>query len=222
MIKILQLLIILFPWRLKRWALIKFFGFEIDITAKIGYSWIYPNKLIMCENARINHFTVAINLDLIQMNRNTYIGRNNWITGFSSVKHSKHFIHQKGRESKLIMGAESNITNHHHIDCTSPVILGKFVTVAGYYSQFLTHSINLKQNIQDSNSISLGDYTFIGTNSTILGGSVLPDYSVLAAKSLLNKKFDEAWGLYGGVPASKIKMISKDFKYFSRDQGYIY
>ena len=32
--------------------------------------------------------------------------------------------------------------------------------------------------------ITIGDYCFVGTNCVLLGGSVLPSYSVLAAKSL--------------------------------------
>jgi acetyltransferase-like isoleucine patch superfamily enzyme len=67
--------------------------------------------------------------------------------------------------------------------CTNVITIGKFVTVAGYSSQLLTHSINIELNIQDSHPISIGDYRFVGTASTILG-AILPAYSVLGSKSL--------------------------------------
>ena len=49
-------------------------------------------------------------------------------------------------------------TKYHHFDCTSNIHIGKFTTIAGYHSQFLTHSIDLYENRQDSNSILIGDY----------------------------------------------------------------
>ncbi|ADF50912.1 trimeric LpxA-like enzyme [Zunongwangia profunda SM-A87] len=119
------------------------------------------------------------------------------------------------------VGAHSAITKNHHIDCTSPIFIGKFVTIAGYQSQLLTHSINVYDNRQDSQSIYIGDYTFIGTNVVILGGSKLPAKSVLGAKALLNKSYEEEWMLYGGNPAKPIVPIQKDAKYFSRTKGYV-
>jgi acetyltransferase-like isoleucine patch superfamily enzyme len=116
----------------------------------------------------------------------------------------------------------SSITKNHHIDCTNLIQIGDFVTVAGYSSQLLTHSINIELNIQDSNPIMIGDYCFVGTSSTILGGSVLPGYSVLGANSLLNKPFVNPYRLYGGNPAKEIKALGHDFKYFTRESGFVY
>ena len=78
------------------------------------------------------------------------------------------------------------------------------------------------ENRQDSKPIFIGDYTFIGTNVIILGGASLPSYSVLGAKSLLNKKFSTEWRLYGGVPAVELSELSRDAKYFSRKDGFVF
>lgn len=218
---ILKLIILIMPWRIKRFMLQKFYDFEIHKSARIGLSWVYPKKLIMDKNTRIDHFTAAVNLDLVKMEANVTIGRNNWITGFPTQTNSKHFRHQKTRKAELIVGESSAITKKHHIDCTNSIKIGKFSTVAGYSSQFLTHSINVVDNIQDSKPILIGDYTFVGTNCVVLGGAVLPSYSVLGAKSLLNKAFDVEWKLYAGVPAKEISDISKTAKYFSREKGFV-
>ena len=77
-------------------------------------------------------------------------------------------------------------------------------------------------NRQDSQSIIIGSYCFLGTASIILGGAKLPDYSVLGAQSLLNKHFDETYSLYGGVPAKFISKIPKEAKYFTRNNGYVF
>jgi acetyltransferase-like isoleucine patch superfamily enzyme len=217
-----KFLIYLFPWPIRRILLNKWFGYEISSSAYIGYSWIFPEKLVMKEKSFISHFNVAVHLDKIVLSEYSSIGRSNWITGFSSKIISKHFEHILNRKSELRIGAHSAITKNHHIDCTSPIEIGSYCTIAGYYSQLLTHSIDLAENRQHSAPIMIGDYTFIGTNSVILGGSILPSYSILAAKSLLNKSFLEEWTVYGGVPANFIKKINKDNKYFYRSTGFVY
>lgn len=219
--KILQLFICLCPMFLKRRFLKLFYGYSIHPTATIGLSWIYPRELTMGPYSKIGHFNVAVHLDEIILNQKASIGRSNWITGFSTNTTSKHFNHQPDRVSVLIVGEHSSITKNHHLDCTSPIVIGRFVTVAGYQSQFITHSINVYDNRQDSKPITIGDYCFVGTNVVLLGGTALPAYSVLGAKSLLNKSYTDEWKLYGGNPAKPITDISKDAKYFSRETGFV-
>lgn len=220
--KLINLLIILLPWKLRRFILVKCYHYDIDPTARIGLSYIYPDKLKMGKNATIGHLNVAIYLDKITIGENSTIGRKNWITGFPTNTTSKHFAHQHERQSQLIIGKESAITKNHHIDCTNSIVIGDFVTVAGYYSQLLTHSIDLKENRQNSLPIYIEDYCFISTRCILLGGSRLPDHSVLAAGAVLNKNFSESWKLYAGVPAKPIKTIEKSEKYFSRQSGFVY
>ena len=218
----LKLLTCCLPWFLKRRALQSWFGFQLHPSARIGFSWIFPSKLIMEEGTRIDHLTIAINLDKIEMKKNSTIGRSNWITGFPLDKKSAHFVHQPDRHPELIMGEASAVTKNHHLDCTNRIIIGGFSTIAGYNSQFLTHSIDLHNNRQDSSPIAIGEYAFVGTNVVVLGGSVLPPRSVLGAKSLLNKSYTEEWTLYAGVPAKAIVPISREAKYFTRIEGFVY
>lgn len=202
--------------------LVQFFKYQIHPSARIGFSWIYPKKLIMDSDSGIGHFNVAVHLDLITIGKHSGIARGNWITGFPTNTNSKHFSHQPDRQSNLIIGQHSSITKNHHIDCTNVIKIGDFVTIAGYASQLLTHSINIELNIQDSYPITIGDYCFVGTASTILGGAVLPAFSVLGANALLNKNFTTPYRLYGGNPAKEIKELSKDYKYFNRETGFVF
>lgn len=213
--------VMLLPWKLRRLALVKFFGYKIHPSARIGMSWIFPEMLRMEAGASIGHFNVAVHLDLIEMGEGSSISRRNWITGFTSGTGSRHFAHQHERQSELIIGEQAAITKNHHIDCTSPVRIGRFATVAGYFSQVLTHSVDVVKNRQDSHPIEIGDYAFIGTNVVILGGAVLPAYSVLAAKSLLNKRHELEWQVYAGVPAKAVREITKDALYFRRSRGFV-
>ncbi len=217
---LLTLISFILPWPLRRLWLQACFGFQIHPTARIGLAWVRPRRLIMEEDTVIGNLTICKNLDLIHLKAHSRIGRGNWITGFPPG-HSRHFAHETERRPELILGEHSAITNRHLIDCTSRVEIGRFTTFAGFQSQILTHSINLEHSRQSSAPISIGDYCFIGTNCVLLGGSALPPYSVLAAKSLLNKPFTDSHSLYGGVPARAIQALPTDWAYFHRTVGVV-
>jgi acetyltransferase-like isoleucine patch superfamily enzyme len=219
---LLKIISCLLPWSLRRYVLQRWFGFDLHPTARIGLAWVFPNKLSMGPGAHIDHFTIAVNLDSIRMGAQSIIGRSNWITGFPVNSASPHFRHQPDRRAELVLGEAAAITKNHHLDCTNSLVIGAFSTVAGYNSQFLTHSINVMDGRQDSAPIHIGDYTFVGTNVVVLGGAVLPPYSVLGAKSLLNKSHTTEWTLYGGVPARAVSEIPRTAKYFSRTDGFVY
>jgi acetyltransferase-like isoleucine patch superfamily enzyme len=79
------------------------------------------------------------------------------------------------------------------------------------------------ENRQSSQPIKIGDYCFVSTQVVILGGSILPSYSVLGAGAVLSKSYQEEWKLYAGVPAKIVKEISKGkSKYFYRKKGFVY
>lgn len=217
---LLTLFSLLLPWPLRRWILQRFFGYQIHPTARIGLAWVRPKRLVMEAGTEIGTFTVCKNLDLIHLRAESRIGRGNWITGFPGG-HSHHFAHEQERRPELILGEHAAITNRHLIDCTSRVVIGRFTTFAGFQSQILTHSIDLTACRQSSAPVTIGDFCFIGTNCVILGGSVLPSYSALAAKSLLNKPFEEDHALYGGVPAQHLKKLSSELRYFHRTTGMV-
>ena len=218
----LKFLLLFIPWTLRRKILIKKFGYKIHPTAHIGLSYIYPKYLEMGAGASIGHFNVAIHLDKIVIGENSSIVRSNWITGFPTGTDSKLFSHDKERKSELIIGKESAITKNHHIDCTNYIHIGDFVTIAGYNSQFLTHSIDIYESRQDSHPIEIGDYCFVSTGVRVLGGAKLPDCSVLGAGAVLNKAYTKKRMLYVGVPAMPKKEIPIDAKYFLRKEGFIY
>ncbi len=209
------------PWPLKRFFLQRIFGYHLDVSAFIGLAWVYPCHLRMAAGSRIASLTVAVNLDSLDLGEHATIGRGNWITGFATGTSSPHFAHQPDRRAELHLGSHAAITKDHHIDATNRISIGPFTTIAGYRSQLLSHAIDLQHNRQHSEPITIGAYCFVGTSCVILGGSTLPDHSVLGALSLLNKGHMEPWGLYAGQPARRLKTIDPDAAYFSRLQGFV-
>jgi serine acetyltransferase len=218
--KLLYLVSLLLPWTLRRHLLCRLFGFEIHPTCRIGLSWILPEKLVMGPYAYIGNLTLCKGLDLLQLDAYGAIGNGNWITGFPRSG-GRHFAHQADRRPVLVVGEHAAITNRHLIDCTSAVTIGRFSTFAGFQSQILTHSIDLEACRQSSAPVTIGDYCFVGTNVVVLGGSVLPSYSVLGAKSLLNRAYSETYMLYGGTPAKPIQKLDENMAYFHREAGFV-
>lgn len=212
---------LILPWSLRRRFLEKRFGYSLHPTSRIGLAWVFPQRLVMEAHATIGDLTVCKNIALLQLGEHATIGRGNWITGFP-LGPSRHFAHETERRPELIVGAHSAITHRHLIDCTNSVTVGSFTTFAGFRSQILTHTIDLAANRQSSAPVRIGDRCFVGTDSVLLGGSVLPDFCVLGAKSLLNKAQTQTHTLYGGVPARPLQELPRDLAYFERSEGFVY
>ena len=209
------------PWLLRRALLQLCCGYRLHPTSRVGFALVYPDELMMEEHTSIGHLTVCKGLKRLHLGAHASIGRGNWITGFPA-ENKTFFAHQTDRVPELVLGPQSAITHRHIIDCTSAVRIGAFTTVAGYHSQILTHSIDLMDCRQSSAPVTIGDYCFVGTNCVLLGGSALPSYSALGAKSLLNKPHTQTHCLYAGVPAKAIKSLEPEMKYFQRDVGFVH
>ncbi len=217
---LLYLIALLLPWGLRRRILAAVFGYTIHPTSRIGLAWVMPDRLVMGPNSTIGTFTVCKGLGLVHLKDNAVIGKGNWVTGHPSCE-SKHFAHQRDRRPELILGEHSSITNRHFIDCTSTVTIGAFSVFAGLRSQILTHSVDFEHCRQSSAPIAIGEYCFVGTDCVLLGGSSLPDHSVLGAKSLLNSQNSEPYWLYAGTPARPVKRLAEDLAFFTRKVGFV-
>jgi hypothetical protein len=211
---------VVLPWPLRRLVLQRFLGYRMHPTSRIGFSLVACDHLLMEENSRIGHLNVFKGLRLVHLSSDSSIGSLNWITGYPAGC-TRHFSSEADRRPELYLGCHAAVTNRHLLDCTARVSIGAFATFAGFRSQILTHSIDLKHSRQASSPVSIGEYSFVGSDCVILGGSVLPSRSVLGAKSLLNKSFSESYWLYGGVPARPLKELPAEWAYFVRARGFV-
>ncbi|MCH5310456.1 MAG: hypothetical protein J1E57_00595 [Prevotella sp.] len=212
---IIKVLIIFLPWRIKRFILQHCYGYELDKRAHIGFSYVYPKKLVMGPGATIGHLNVIIRLDLVNMDKNTTITQQNWVTAFP-MENKNYFKECPDRKTYLIMDEGAAITKKHHVDCTDMVMVGKFTSIGGYGTQILTHSTSLKYNRQMCAPIKIGRNCFIGTRSILLTGTALPDCCVLGAGAVLQKSYTETYCLYGGVPAKFIKKLDDEYSFLTR------
>jgi acetyltransferase-like isoleucine patch superfamily enzyme len=210
------------PWSLRRVALQAMFRFAIHKTAFISrLALVLPSRLEMGPKAYIGPFTICKGLELVRIDEYGYIGPLNWITGFPLGTESPHFALDPERKPHLIVERHGAITSRHLIDCTDEVSVGAFSIVAGFRTQILTHSIDLAESRQRSKPVQIGHHCFVGTACALLGGSSLPDCSVLGAHSMLAARLETPGWLYAGVPAKPIKPMEPEAKYFSRTAGYV-
>jgi acetyltransferase-like isoleucine patch superfamily enzyme len=220
--KIVAFVVLFFPWSVRKSLYRRLCGYQISDLSYIGFSLIYPDQLKLEDHSRIGHLTICKNIQFLKLNKNARLGALNWVTGFPVIKsQSGHFSSELERSPGLYMKEHSAITSRHLIDCTNTITIGAFSTIAGTRSQLLTHSIDIEKAKQTSDSIEIGEYCFIGTNSVLLKGSKIPDYCVFGAMSLINKRYGDQFSLYGGVPAKRIKDLPREYKYFERKKGYI-
>lgn len=219
-----QLLLFLFPWRVRRYLLKRILHFEIANHAHIGFSILLANRVVLGDYASIGHLNFCKSIDLLELGEYSNIGTKNYITGFS-VENSKaikynHFSHLPNRQCVLKIGKHTGITSRHYFDCNGGIFIGDYCQIAGFETAFLTHSIDLINNRQDADSIRIGDYSFIGVRCTFVKGTEIPPYSIVSACSLVNKKFIEQKAMYGGVPCKIIKKVD-DLKFFEREKGFV-
>lgn len=204
------------PQKLKKSYLSFAFDYKFSSNSYLGFSWVFPNILVMEDNSRIGHFNFFKLLDRVILKKSSSIGSLNFFTGFPPSDH--HFLNIK-RDRSLYLGLESAITNQHLFDCTDSIVIDSFTTIAGYRSQFLTHSIDPYISKQVCAPIYIGSYCFIGTSSTFLKGVKVADYTIVGAGSLVSKSLTDSFYVYGGIPASPIKEINRDYLYFNRKVG---
>lgn len=216
----LSALIQIFPWPIRRRVMNALFGYSIHPTAVVGRSLILCRHLVMGPASRIGGGNFINAIDSVVLEEAAKIGSFNWISGLGGAS-NKHFSDEVGRESALFIGRHASLTARHFVDCCNKVSIGAFSIVAGAQSQILTHAVDIREGRQRSAPVVIGEYCFVGTGSVILKGARLPNYSVLAAGSTLHRPFDAERTIYSGVPATAVKELDENCKFFLRETGFV-
>src|ERR1700730_8757071 len=133
--KLLLAALMPFPSKMKILVYRHVLGFDVSDDARIGFSLIVCQNLIMGSGAVIGHMNVIRGNMTLQMKSKACIGQFNWITSGNT---DPRYLQGFDRHSELILGEESSITSRHVLDCTDRIEIGRFTTFAGYNSTILT------------------------------------------------------------------------------------
>jgi acetyltransferase-like isoleucine patch superfamily enzyme len=197
-------------------AFSRLLGMEIKAGAKIGFSFVVTDRLILERNARIGHFNY-INLKSIRLSAGAAIGRSNAIKGLTldllihpngGIGH-QNWIYRAAApttygESVLEIGINSKVTFKHHLDCTRSVRIGNYSTLAGLGSQIWTHGyfhalegierVRVDGEVQLGNNVNVSAGCIINPGVTIADGITVGS-NVCVSKSLLKKGMYVSQGL---------------------------
>jgi galactoside O-acetyltransferase len=130
-------------------------------------------------------------------------------------------------------GSGLKIGNHVHIACYvalfagAGIYIGNFVGISArgtVYSQSDDYSgeflygpmIPIKYKKLSSGLVIIKSHSIVGVNSTIMPGVILEEGVAVGAYSLVKNKCD-AWSMYAGIPAQKIKDRKKDLLKMEED-----
>lgn len=218
----IQILTIWLPWAIRRLALNSLSGFSIHPTAKIGYSIVLADQVILAANARVGHFNYIGRLDLLRLDEEALIGNLNWIPGLSQRLNSPFFRKKANRRSDLILGRCSMIANQHYIDCSDRVEFQPFSALAGVRTQLMTHGVEPISSRQVCGPITIGEFSMIGSGSLLLRGVHVPSCCIVGAGSVVSHLKPESFCLFSGNPAVLVRKLPETAKLFARTDKTVY
>lgn len=227
MTKKLKLLFLIFlailPSGLKKVFYRMFFGYKFGKNVKIGFSIIDSKECIIEDNVSIGHLNAFIGIKKLSIGDHARIGHLNIIRGGDEVRLGRYIeiirlneinsipdpVIVTPAEPKFILGDGSVITASHKIDFTDKVEFGKRVILGGRNSSLWTH------NRQQTKQITIGDYSYIGSEIRIAPGGSIPPKCIVGIGSVITKEFDGEYQLIAGVPAKVVKSLDEDGKFLT-------
>jgi acetyltransferase-like isoleucine patch superfamily enzyme len=210
--------IALLPSFLKRPCYRLLFGYRIGRRVRIGLSILDARTCEIDDDSRIGHLNVIIGVANLRIGDHVKIGHLNIIRGGAEVTLGRYSELMRMNEINSIpepdavnpvdpsftLGNGSIITTGHKIDFTDRVEIGRRTIIGGRNSSIWTH------NRQRTLPISIGEFTYVGSEIRMAPGSALPSRCVVGIGSVVTKKINAEGFLIAGVPAKPIKELGPE------------
>lgn len=124
----------------------------------------------------------------------------------------------------LCIGGNVLIQNHSKVHCAKSISIGEHCRISWETQIFDTNMhylISPDGRIPNNkNSVVIGSNCWIGNRCTIQKGTMLPEFSIVASNSLVNKDFtSQPWGILAGTPAQLISIGVKDYLTIKSKEG---
>lgn len=195
-----------------------FFGYKIGKRVRIGFSIIDAASCEIADGVSIGHLNLFIGIKKLTIGEKTKIGILNIFRGGDEIRIGRYCEILRLNEINsipepdvvnptdpvFILGDGSIIAASHKIDFTDKVEFGKRVILGGRNSSLWTH------NRQMTEPITIGAFSYIGSEIRIAPGGKIPDKCIVGIGSVITKSFINKKKLIAGMPAKEVKDLDDD------------
>ena len=187
-------------------------GYQIALTATLGPVLLMNvASMVVGAGARIGPFNVLRDLASVDMAAHARLGQWNWVSASGPLVAA-------GGSGSLSVGEHSAVTSRHYLDCSGGISVGRFTTVAGVRSTFITHGIDWKSSRQRTRPISIGDYCLISSNVSLAPGTVVANQVVVGMGATVSGRLSPEGSLNVSPRAVPVK-LGLSGSYFDRSTG---
>lgn len=200
-----------------------FFGYKIGKRVRIGFSILDANVCEIGDAVSIGHFNIFTRIDKLTVGEHSRIGVLNIFRGGDEIRIGRYCDILRLNEinsipepdivsnadPRFILGDGSLLAASHKIDFTDRVEFGKRVILGGRNSSVWTH------NRQKTQPVTIGDYSYIGSEIRIAPGGSIPAKCIVGIGSVVTKIFENENRLIAGVPAKEVKELDEDGKFLT-------
>jgi acetyltransferase-like isoleucine patch superfamily enzyme len=216
-------LIAFLPSGAKRLCYRHLFGYKIGKRVRIGFSIIDSGECDIGDGVSIGHLNAFVGTKKLTIGEQTRIGTLNVFRGGDEIRIGRYCDILRLNEinsipepetvnvadPRFILGDGSMIAASHKIDFTDRVEFGKRVILGGRNSSLWTH------NRQMTEPITIGDFTYIGSEIRIAPGGSIPARCIVGIGSVITKSFEHENWLIGGLPAKELKVLDEDGRFLT-------
>jgi acetyltransferase-like isoleucine patch superfamily enzyme len=216
-------LVALLPSPLARLGYRWLFGYKIGKRVRLGFSIIDAAECSIGDDVSIGHLNVFTGVDRLSIGEHTRIGVLNIFRGGKEISIGSYCDILRRNEinsipepdvvnetdPRFMLGGGSMIAASHKIDFTDRVEFGKCVILGGRNSSLWTH------NRQMTKGITIGDYSYLGSEIRIAPGGSIPAKCIVGIGSVITKPFSREYQLIAGVPATEVKELDEDGRFLT-------
>ncbi len=195
----------------------RIFGYRVGRHVRIGVSIVDAQECEIGDFTTIGHANAILSVGRLVIGDHVRIGTLNMIRGGDEVRLGDWSWLMRRNELNSIVGADpinkteprlligpgTIVTDGHRLDFTDRIELGNRVIIGGRNSSLWTH------NRQRTAPISIGDQTYIGSESRLAPGACVPRRSIVALGSVISGHLTGEESLIGGVPAKVIRSLDE-------------
>lgn len=180
--KVLQLVVVPLPQRLKRLVYRHVFGWTVADDAYVGWSYMGTEHAILEPGCHIGHFNIIRNIRML------HVGRNAYMKDFNQIFGSTPEGATGARSFRL--GDEGHIMSRHYFEVGGAIDIGHSALLGGRNTQIYTHSLVTADGVNRWKvaEMSIGDGAKVYA-STILVHCRIPPGAIVAAGAVLTKSY---------------------------------